>query len=139
MTAQQIEEADRLELTIKRKAEDAQTSYQKQTLAVLEPVQQIVAYTAANAYMDAFAVARAREGTRWMSIDWDGWDFSGAQIDGRLALTRDEGMRVFQRLMAAPPAAQVAIYTEHWHHVSMIRKILLRMRSWQNYVFLEGH
>ena len=40
-----------------------------------------------------------------------------------------------------PPgaAAQVAIYTHHWHHVSMIRKILLRMRSWQNYLFLEGH
>jgi multidrug resistance efflux pump len=40
-----------------------------------------------------------------------------------------------------PPgaAAQVAIYTEHWHHVSMIRKILLRMRSWQNYIFFEGH
>jgi multidrug resistance efflux pump len=36
-------------------------------------------------------------------------------------------------------AAQAAIYTHHWHHVSMIRKILLRMRSWQNYVFLEGH
>src|SRR5947207_2041908 len=36
-------------------------------------------------------------------------------------------------------AAQVAIYTEYWHHVSMLRKILLRMRSWQNYVFLEGH
>jgi multidrug resistance efflux pump len=36
-------------------------------------------------------------------------------------------------------AAQVAIYTEHWHHVSLIRKILLRMRSWQNYIFLEGH
>jgi multidrug resistance efflux pump len=36
-------------------------------------------------------------------------------------------------------AAQVAIYTEHWHHVSVLRKILLRMRSWQNYVFLEGH
>jgi multidrug resistance efflux pump len=36
-------------------------------------------------------------------------------------------------------AAEVAIYTEHWHHVSLIRKILLRMRSWQNYIFLEGH
>ncbi len=36
-------------------------------------------------------------------------------------------------------AGQVAIYTEHWHHVSLLRKILLRMRSWQNYVFLEGH
>ena len=36
-------------------------------------------------------------------------------------------------------AAQVAIYTEHWHHVSLLRKILLRMRSWENYVFLEAH
>jgi hypothetical protein len=36
-------------------------------------------------------------------------------------------------------AGQVAIYTHYWHHVSMIRKILLRMRGWQNYMFLEGH
>jgi len=35
--------------------------------------------------------------------------------------------------------AQVAIYTEHWHHLSLLRKILLRMRSWHNYIFLEGH
>jgi multidrug resistance efflux pump len=34
---------------------------------------------------------------------------------------------------------QVAIYTEHWHHLSLLRKILLRMRSWENYIFLEGH
>jgi hypothetical protein len=36
-------------------------------------------------------------------------------------------------------AGMATIYTEHWHHVSLLRKILLRMRSWQNYVFLEGH
>ena len=36
-------------------------------------------------------------------------------------------------------AGGVAIYTEHWHHLSLLRKILLRMKSWQNYVFLEGH
>lgn len=36
-------------------------------------------------------------------------------------------------------AAQVALYTPHWHHFAIIRKILLRMRSWQNYIFLEGH
>ncbi len=36
-------------------------------------------------------------------------------------------------------AAQAAIYTEHWKHLSLLRKILLRMRSWENYVFLEGH
>jgi multidrug resistance efflux pump len=49
----------------------------------------------------------------------------------------DEDLSKYQ----IPPGAeaQVAIYTEHWHHVSLIRKILLRMRSWQNYVFLEGH
>lgn len=35
--------------------------------------------------------------------------------------------------------AQVAIYTEHWHHLSLLRKILLRMRSWENYFFFEGH
>lgn len=39
MTAQQSEEAERLELEIKRKAEDAQTSYQKESMAVLEPLQ----------------------------------------------------------------------------------------------------
>ena len=43
----------------------------------------------------------------------------------------------YQILLGA--RAQVAIYTEHWHHLSLLRKILLRMRSWQNYVFLEGH
>ncbi|HEY7840221.1 MAG TPA: HlyD family secretion protein [Gammaproteobacteria bacterium] len=32
-----------------------------------------------------------------------------------------------------------AIYTEHAHHVAIIRKILLRMVSWQNYIFGELH
>jgi multidrug resistance efflux pump len=36
-------------------------------------------------------------------------------------------------------AAVVAIYTEHWHHLSVLRKVLLRMQSWRNYVYLEGH
>src|SRR5215470_9299898 len=35
--------------------------------------------------------------------------------------------------------AQVAIYSEHLHDLSLLRKILLRMKSWQNYVFLEEH
>jgi len=36
-------------------------------------------------------------------------------------------------------AAQVAVYTPYWHHFALIRRILLRMRSWENYVFFEGH
>jgi len=32
-----------------------------------------------------------------------------------------------------------AIYTKHVHHVALLRKILLRMVSWQNYIFGELH
>jgi Skp family chaperone for outer membrane proteins len=39
LTQQQMEEASRLELQIKRKTEDAQSNYQKDTLAALEPIQ----------------------------------------------------------------------------------------------------
>ena len=48
---------------------------------------------------------------------------------------------VEQRAMLArwAPPAKVASYTAHGHHVSMIRKILPRMRGWQNYIFLEEH
>ncbi len=33
--------------------------------------------------------------------------------------------------------ADVAVYTHHWHHVAILRKVLLRMGAWMNYVFLE--
>jgi Skp family chaperone for outer membrane proteins len=49
LTAKQNEDADRLELEIKRKAEDAQSSYQKETLAVLDPLQKDIG-TALTAY-----------------------------------------------------------------------------------------
>lgn len=49
LTAQQTEEADRLEVQIKRKAEDAQASYQKESVAVLEPLQKDIG-TALVAY-----------------------------------------------------------------------------------------
>ncbi len=36
-------------------------------------------------------------------------------------------------------AAQVAVYTPYAHHFALIREDSLRMRSWENFVFLEGH
>ena len=48
-----------------------------------------------------------------------------------------DDMSAYQLPLGA--AAQVAIYTEHLEHFSLLRKILLRMRSWENFVFLEGH
>jgi len=35
-------------------------------------------------------------------------------------------------------AGEAAIYTDHFRELSLLRKILLRMRSWQNYVFFES-
>jgi multidrug resistance efflux pump len=35
-------------------------------------------------------------------------------------------------------AGEAAIYTQHFHELSLLRKILLRMRSWQNYAFFES-
>jgi multidrug resistance efflux pump len=35
-------------------------------------------------------------------------------------------------------AGEAAIYTNHFRELSLLRKILLRMRSWQNYVFFES-
>jgi hypothetical protein len=44
------------------------------------------------------------------------------------------------RADSSPPSpAQVALHTEHWHHFAIIRRILLRMKSWMSFVFTEGH
>lgn len=39
--------------------------------------------------------------------------------------------------LPAGTRAQVAVYSDHWHHVAIMRKILLRMSSWQNYLYLD--
>jgi acyl transferase domain-containing protein/SAM-dependent methyltransferase len=90
-----------------------------------------VAYAGANAYLDSFATGRAREGKHWMSINWDGWDFSSQPRERRLALTRDQGLGVFQRLLSLPIAtfpAQVAISTgdlnariDQWVRLTSVR------------------
>ncbi|MBR9726418.1 HlyD family secretion protein [Shewanella intestini] len=50
----------------------------------------------------------------------------------------DNDEEIIKRLPAGV-AGQAAVYTEHFSHVSIIRKVLLRMQSWLNYLFAEGH
>lgn len=33
--------------------------------------------------------------------------------------------------------AQVAVYSDHFHHVALLRQVLLRMSSWENYLYLD--
>ena len=55
LTAQQTDEADRLDVQIKRKAEDAQSGYQRDSMTVLEPLQKDIG-TALTAYAQSRGV-----------------------------------------------------------------------------------
>jgi Skp family chaperone for outer membrane proteins len=56
ITAQQADEAEKLEVQIKRKAEDAQANYQRESLAMLEPLQKDIG-DALNAYAQAKGIS----------------------------------------------------------------------------------
>jgi hypothetical protein len=64
----------------------------------------------------------------------------GANItDGRAVAIIDIEDDISGYNLPGGSAAQVAVYTPYVHHLALLRRILLRMRSWENYVFLEGH
>jgi hypothetical protein len=66
-------------------------------------------------------------------------DYGAVTSGGRALAVIDIEDKLDSYQIPLGAAAQVAIYTEHFEHLSLLRKILLRMRSWENYVFLEGH
>ncbi|ABF88653.1 polyketide synthase type I [Myxococcus xanthus DK 1622] len=77
------------------------------------------AYAAANAFLDAFAAARSRTGgPRWLSTNWDGWPVDAAEgakavqtsID-QFAMTPDEAVEAFRRVVEAPLEGQVLVST----------------------------
>jgi acyl transferase domain-containing protein len=72
------------------------------------------AYTAANAFLDAFVERRNQSGqVHWICVNFDSWQPetaespapSGSAGAGRLAMTAAEGVEVFERALAfAPPS-----------------------------------
>ncbi|MFY0567269.1 SDR family NAD(P)-dependent oxidoreductase [Archangium lansingense] len=77
------------------------------------------AYAAANAFLDAFAVARSRQGSsRWLSATWDGWPLDAAEgekavqtsID-QFAMSPAEAVEAFRRVVEALLAGQVVVST----------------------------
>jgi multidrug resistance efflux pump len=52
-----------------------------------------------------------------------------------LIAINDERFAQYAEHIPGGAYAQVAVYSEHFHHVAIMRKILLRMASWMNYLF----
>ena len=75
---------------------------------------QFGAYSAANSFMDAFAQKMDQtRGTRWMSVNWEGWQFNQAAkaSSGAVAyaMTPAEGISAFSRLLSFTGGPQVAV------------------------------
>jgi acyl transferase domain-containing protein len=74
-----------------------------------------VAYAAANAFLDAFAATRDRlRGTRWLSVNWDNWDFDENAVangDAGVAMLPQEGVEAFRRILSQAGPRSVAVST----------------------------
>lgn len=64
--------------------------------------------------------------------------FTGSPPAGRVPVVLeviDPDFDQYRELMPGGAYGQAALYSKHLHHVAIMRKILLRMASWMNYIF----
>jgi multidrug resistance efflux pump len=59
--------------------------------------------------------------------------------EGRILVAIEPEEDLSKYLIVPGSTAQVAVYTHHMHHLAIMRKVLLRMKSWTNYIFGDGH
>ncbi len=79
-----------------------------------------VAYAAANNFMDAFTQRRNQsDAVGWISVNWDGWRFREGNKEGaraatnlaELAITPEEGVECFRRILSSYKAGQLIVST----------------------------
>jgi multidrug resistance efflux pump len=64
--------------------------------------------------------------------------FTGSPPAGRVPVElkiTDPRFDQYRDIMPGGSYGQAALYSEHFHHVAIMRKILLRMAAWMNYIF----
>ncbi len=59
--------------------------------------------------------------------------------EGRILIAIEPEEDLSKYLIVPGSTAQVAVYTHHMHHLAIMRKVLLRMKSWTNFIFGDGH
>ncbi|MFN8500612.1 acyltransferase domain-containing protein [Kouleothrix sp.] len=77
----------------------------------------LVAYAAANLFLDAFAQRQSQRGpTPWISVNWDTWLMPGEQPESaarpgsdEYALTPQQSTEAFERIVTQARAAQVVV------------------------------
>lgn len=66
------------------------------------------AYAGANAFLDAYVASRrGHPSTRWISVDWDAWDFT--EPAAVTAISPAAGQEAFMRIMGAPDPGQLVV------------------------------
>ncbi len=60
---------------------------------------------------------------------------TSGQAPGRIPVVFEYGEDVAELNLPIGAQASVAVYTHHFHAMSIVRKIILRIKSWENYVF----
>jgi phthiocerol/phenolphthiocerol synthesis type-I polyketide synthase E len=67
------------------------------------------AYAAANAKLDA-TISLVAPGTRWISINWDGWSLGAEDArDNQALIHAEDGIEVLERVLAAPDVRQLIV------------------------------
>ncbi|RJG10879.1 HlyD family secretion protein [Pseudomonas cavernicola] len=64
--------------------------------------------------------------------------YTGSPPPGRVPVVieiTDPEYAQYSKLMPGGSYGQAALYSKHFHHVAVMRKILLRMAAWMNYIF----
>jgi len=59
--------------------------------------------------------------------------------EGRILVVIQPEEDLSKYLIVPGTTAEVAVYTHHMHHLAIMRRVLLRMKSWTNFIFGEGH
>jgi len=59
--------------------------------------------------------------------------------EGRILVAIEPQEDLSKYLIVPGSSGQVAIYTHHMEHLGVMRKVLLRMKSWTNFLFGDGH
>lgn len=64
--------------------------------------------------------------------------YTGSPPPGRVPVLieiTDPAFEPYSKLMPGGAYGQAALYSQHFHHVAVMRKVLLRMAAWMNYIF----